>query len=351
MDKLEQYLDQVCRSIGGPRALRHHVRQELREHLLDAVAQHKAAGMTEEKALDRALEDFGGPEQVRSELEATHGQRLLPVVIEKAMQWKEKTMKAKWLWASWAYLALVVVIALEVLFITFANIFIVPKFQRLMLDGIIDPAILDQQGMGWIPAFLEDVRTVGGRYTIWWILVPAVTWLLFEWRVRSDNKAFMRLSALGTAAVGLMVVVFLMSASLVVAFCLGAPATGRLVQPFALDQIAKIDTSVGALEQALPKKDWDAMQEPADRASEAMDNLVKAAPAAPALARGLQPMAYSELQTTVDDLRAHMKSASESLREARQAVHDKDAGRLDAALKKFHEEYAPVQSAAKKTVR
>jgi hypothetical protein len=351
MDKLEQYLDQVCRSIGGPRALRQHVRQELREHLLDAVAQHKAAGMTEEKALDRALEDFGGPEQVRSELEATHGQRLLPVVIDKAMQWKEKTMKAKWLWASWAYLALVGVIALEVLFITLANIFIVPKFQRLTLDGIIDPAILDQQGTSWMPTFLEHVRVVGGQYTLWLILVPAVAWGLFEWSVRSENKAFMRLSALGTAAVGLMVVVFLMSASLLVSFCLGAPGTARLVQPFALDQIAKIDTSVAALEQALPKKDWEAIQEPAERASEAMDNLVKAAPAAPALAMGNRPMTSSELQTAVDELRAHMKAASECLREARQAVHDKDASRLEAALKKFHEEYAPVQAAAKKTGR
>jgi hypothetical protein len=32
MDKLEQYLDQVCRNIGGPYAMRRHVRQELREH-------------------------------------------------------------------------------------------------------------------------------------------------------------------------------------------------------------------------------------------------------------------------------------------------------------------------------
>src|SRR5215471_11793159 len=112
MDKLEQYLDQVCRSIGGPRSLRQHIRQELREHLLDAAARHKAAGLPEEQALDRALEDFGGPEQVRSELEATHGHRLLPVVIDKAMQWKENTLKAKWLWTTWAYLAVVVLIAL-----------------------------------------------------------------------------------------------------------------------------------------------------------------------------------------------------------------------------------------------
>src|SRR5438105_8157334 len=121
MEKLEQYLDQVCRSIGGPRALRQHVRQELREHLLDAVAEHKAAGLSEDKALDRALEDFGGPEQVRSELEATHGHRLLPVVIDKAMQWKEKTMHTKWLWTTWADLTLLGVIALAVMWISFST--------------------------------------------------------------------------------------------------------------------------------------------------------------------------------------------------------------------------------------
>ena len=61
MDKLEQYLDRVCRGIGGPRSLRQHVRQELREHLLDAVAQHRAAGMSEDEAVQRALEEFGKP--------------------------------------------------------------------------------------------------------------------------------------------------------------------------------------------------------------------------------------------------------------------------------------------------
>src|SRR5208337_5176001 len=64
MDKLEHYLDRVCRGIGGPKSLRQHVRQELREHLLDAVAEHRAAGLSEEEALTRALEDFGGPEQL-----------------------------------------------------------------------------------------------------------------------------------------------------------------------------------------------------------------------------------------------------------------------------------------------
>src|SRR5437868_173560 len=145
MDKLERYLDDVCRGIGGPRALRQHVRQELREHLLDAAAQHKAAGLTEDRALEQALADFGRPEEVRSGLEETHGHRLLGVVIDKALDWKEKTMRAKWLWATWAHLALAIVIVLEVLFITFNVIFLVPRFQKLMLDGIIDPAALEEQ--------------------------------------------------------------------------------------------------------------------------------------------------------------------------------------------------------------
>src|SRR5207253_9735339 len=134
MDKLEQYLDQVCRSIAGPRSLRQHIRQELREHLLDAAAEHKAAGMPDAGALDRALEDFGGPEEVRSELEATHGHRLMTVVIDKALQWKEKTMRAKWLCTTWAHLALVVVIALAVGGTTFANIFFVPRLQKILRE-------------------------------------------------------------------------------------------------------------------------------------------------------------------------------------------------------------------------
>src|SRR5437773_11902056 len=106
MEKLERYLDQVCRSLGGARAMRQHVRQELREHLLDAVAQHKVAGATDEAALARALEEFGNPDDVRTELEAAHGHRMMAVVIDEAIEWKETTMKAKWLWRSWAYLAL-----------------------------------------------------------------------------------------------------------------------------------------------------------------------------------------------------------------------------------------------------
>jgi hypothetical protein len=37
MDPLDEFLDRVYRGVGGSRELRLHLRQELREHLLDAA--------------------------------------------------------------------------------------------------------------------------------------------------------------------------------------------------------------------------------------------------------------------------------------------------------------------------
>src|SRR6185437_8385073 len=239
MDKLEHYLDQVCRSIGGPRSLRQHIRQELREHLLDAAAEHKTAGLPEEEALARALEEFGGPEQVRAELEATHGHRLLPVVIDKAMQWKENTMKAKWLWTTWSYLAAVVLIVLEVFFITFNELYIIPKFQKLTRYGILDPA---EKGTAWMAGFLNGLDSVG-RYTTQILLLALAAWGLFEWRVKSENKPFIRQSLLGTVAVALMVVVILMAGSLTISFILAVP-NNRMARPWAVEQVTAIDTAI-----------------------------------------------------------------------------------------------------------
>jgi hypothetical protein len=344
MDKLEDYLDQVCRRIGGPRSLRQHIRQELAEHLRDAAAQHRAAGLSDEDALARALEDFGKPQEVRSELEATHGQRLLAVVIDKAIEWKEMTMKAKWLWASWAYLTVVGVIALEVLFITFSVIFLLPKFQKLMQDGIIDPAIVEDSGASWMPAFLDRLSYLTGHYTTFMLLAAVVAWGLFEWRVRSENKPLIRLAVLGSVAVGLMTVVVLMAGSLVISFCLGVPAAGRLARPFALDQVAHINASVGALERALAKKDWEAMRDDASQAIHSLDDLAKAAPAVHVLQSWIEQPAAAEL-------RARMKVASECLVEAQQAIGKQDAVQLEAALQVFHKSFEPVRQAAKRAPR
>jgi hypothetical protein len=324
--------------------MRQHVRQELREHLLDALAQHQAAGLSADEALDRALEEFGKPDEVRSDLEAAHGrQRMMALVIDRALQWKERTMRAKWLWMSWAYLGLTAVIALEVLFITFSVVFIVPKFKKLLRDGLIDPAIINEQGMSWMPAFLDDLSNVAGGYATWWLLLAAAAWGLFEWRVRSENKPWMRLSALGTAAVGLMVVVVLTAAALVISFCLGVPQTARLARPYAVQQVVGIDTALGALKEAQTKKDWQASEEHVQQAMRAVVNLNNTASVVPSLSPGNEP-------PTVGELRACLSQALEDLGEAHQAIQGKDAGRLEAALQKFHKSFAPVREAAKRPV-
>jgi hypothetical protein len=70
-----------------------------------------------------------------------------------------------------------------------------------------------------------------------------------------------------------------------------------------------------------------------------MDNLANARPAIHALASWNPP-------PKVDELRMQLKSAKECLLEAQQAGREKDAERLQGALRKFHELYGPVGKAA-----
>jgi hypothetical protein len=341
MDKLEHYLDQVCRGIGGARSLRQHLRQELREHLLDAVAEHRRAGLSEEAALEQALEDFGGSEQVHSELEATHGHRFLAVMIDKAMQWKEMTMRAKWLWMTWAYLAVGGVFLMELLYLGFAAKFLLPKMQKLKVDGMFAFDDRSEPMVAWMDSFLHRVEWAWQTLSVMLFLLLAVLWGLFEWRVRSENKPFMRLAALGTAALGLMLVVVLTAGSQEVPFYVGLPAMGQISAPFASEQMASIDRSVSAIEQALPKKDWEAIQDQANRASGAVNRLGVAA-------GGISALKALEGKPTATELRARLKSANEWLLEAQQAGREKDAERLTAALQKFHDLYGPIEKAARK---
>jgi hypothetical protein len=340
MNRLERYLDQVCRSIGGPKALRQHVRQELREHLLDAVDQHKAAGLPELEALERALAEFGKPEEVRSELEATHGHRMMAVVIDKAMQWKEITMKAKWLWTTWAYLAVVVLIALELFSVWFNVIFLIPKYQKLRHDGIIDPAIDEESGVGWMTRFLNGLSDFTGHYTTFLLIAAAAAWGLFEWRVKSENKPFIRLALLGTVAVVLMVVFMLTSGGQTIQFYLGVPAMGKIARPWAVQQVETIDAAMTSLEQAMGKNDWEGMQQQADEASSAMNRL-STGPALTSLTKGHEP-------PVLEALRADLNQAKEDLAQAQQAIREKNAVKVKTAIDKCTKSLESLREAAKK---
>ena len=133
-------------------------------------------------------------------------------------------------------------------------------------------------------------------------------------------------------------------AALLICFCLGAPANAGIARQYAVDQVSHGDTSAAAIEQALMKKDWEAMQAAADRAAQALVQLAEAPAAIPALAKRNPP-------TKADELRARVNAASEDLAALQQAIRDKDAARVEAALEKFRDSYKPLHEAASRPAR
>jgi len=340
MDRLEVYLDQVCRGIAGPRSLRLHVRRELREHLLDAAAEHRSAGLSDDEAMLRALADFGAPEQVRSELEATHGHRLMAVVVDKAMQWKEKTMRAKWLWTTWTYLVVLGIIAINGLFLSFAQFACIPKLKKIESDGLINFNDINRDPiMRWLSSWIRGLEWISEHLT-WMLLVATGLWLLFEWRVRSENKGLIRLSALGSLGLVLSIAVFFIAAAMSLPFFLGLPALGKLTTPYALEQLSTMDAALNGIEQSAAKDDWTATQEHVGRMQLALDRLEGSVSAIPGL---MQPME----RMSVADARDRLKEVGENLDEIRRAIREKNAPKLSAALTNVQSLMRPLLEAGR----
>jgi hypothetical protein len=344
MESLEHYLDQVCRGIAGPREMRLHIRQELREHLLDAVAEHRAAGLSEDAALAKALEDFGGPQEVRSELEAQHGHRMMmALVIDKALEWKEKTMKAKWLWTTWAHLALGGVILAQAVFMWWLLFRVAPTYDKVKSDGKLGTPSGYEDVMSWNDSVVA--RTCRLAYwfdqNIWlWLPLLAVAIGLFEWRVRSENKSLIRLSALGTGALALMAPVALASGALVVQFILALSSMhNQPPEPRVRESLATVESSLAALDQAIARKDWGEIDKQSLRMT-AIWKLSGRGAAAPTL------LTIND-QAKIDQLRTELKSAGDAFVDIQSAVESKDEGKLQQGTKQFHDAFDPVQKTAK----
>ncbi len=69
--------------------------------------------------------------------------------------------------------------------------------------------------LSWVPPFLHGLDWLANNMT-WCLLGLALAWGLFEWRLQSENKPLIRLSALGSAALGLTVAAVLTAIALVV---------------------------------------------------------------------------------------------------------------------------------------
>ena len=324
--------------LPGRGRLRQHIRRELEEHIRDSAAGYVAGGLAEEEALAKALEDFGGPEQVRAELEAAHGHRVMGVVVDKALEWKEKTVKAKWLWTTWAHTMLVLTIAVEVVFVFGCVIFIIPKFRELLKDGWIEMAETNALGQlnAWAWSVLPGVTTVARDG--WWVLAAAVlSGVLFEWRVKSDHKTLMRLGGLGTLALSLGVVAFMTAAALILPLIMLAHPVYHANLAFQLrtQHAQDLELSLKVLDEAIVAKDWQHMAERVRRVEGDMDKEYMFSGAS-----------LSESVENAERVRTQFREASSLLHEAHRAADHSNTETFAKAMAGFREAYARVKGAA-----
>jgi hypothetical protein len=94
------------------------------------------------------------------------------------------------------------------------------------------------------------------------------------------------------------------------------------------------------LEVALAKKDWTALEEQVGQVSRGLGRL-EAGPSLHALTN------WNEAPT-VHDLREQLRAAKASLAEVEQAIKEKNAEKLEAALAKFRKAYEPLREVAKR---
>jgi hypothetical protein len=265
---------------------------------------------------------------------------MMLVVIDKALAWKERTMRAKWLWTTWSYLAALGVVAIGILSLCFFNCCLVPKLKKFEADGWLqyhdlpDLPVLDR--LKWIIHALDWA----GEYFVWLLAGAAVLWGLFEWRVRSENKSFMRLAALGTGGLGLTIAVLLAASAIIIPFAVGLPSS-KIVRPFASETVANVDSSISALEKAHEKNDWGAMEDHVHHALQALARL-ESGSTLRALATGNEPTANRDLQL-------HCAAAKDALLDLQHAIQNKQADLVAPLLKRFHQVFDLIQQTAKKS--
>lgn len=217
MRDIERFLDQSCRSVSGPPALRRHLREELKEHVLELIQNHVSSGLSEEEAVGKALEEFGKPEEVRDGLEEVYGRRVTALLIEKAMDWKEKTMKAEWKWSFAGQSVLVLVGAVLLIYMGSVLVFVLPRAVELYASRA-----------GEIPRYLRPVTRLAASWQYYWYLwmLPFVLgYALFEWKCRCESKPQIRMTIENVALLVLGIVVCTVSFAVMVALAT-APISG-----------------------------------------------------------------------------------------------------------------------------
>lgn len=251
----------------------------------------------------------------------------------------EAPITSHWIYKGWIYLTLALAIAINLFWLNFAALFLIPKFQKLAYDGVIDLVYVNSDGLGWMPALLEWVYFFAARKVGWVLFALVVLAGLFEWRVKRPSKPFLRISVLATVALVLSIVSILVGVSLALPQLLSGPVTSRMAVTFARVQVFELEVSIDGMEKALARKDWEALQTSAADATQTLMNLEKLRPAVPGL--------WSPESRSVEDMRRLVQQASAAMTGIRQAITENDANEVERGLKIVRDSHLPLREAAR----
>lgn len=341
MNEIERFLDQACRSVSGSASLRRHLREELKEHLEEAVEGFVAAGMSKDEAVQRAIEEFGEPALVREGLEAVHGRRLTALFIEKAMDWREKTMKTGWKWSFVAQFTILLVIALQVLFIAFMLVFIFPR-------------TLEQcRSLEKTPEYLITCINLTRpfammmEFQIFLLLLFGGGWGLFEWKCRSENKSTIRIAAGAVLAlIVTLVLVYVTAVNIIVWVQIPHWIVTGEVEKSIYQNVSEGSDAFARLTQAVEKRNWSAVDESALGLENAFRPLRYQGAAAPILA-GLAGMEdISEIRRLLNEIAELSDDVHDGIRDG-----DSESQTLErfSKLQQFYDQLATLVEGWPKT--
>lgn len=309
MNEIDRLLDQICHGVGGPRSLRLHLREELREHLEDSVVALKASGLSEEEAVQQAIAEFGDPSLTSNGFQEVYGRDLVAIMIDRAMEWKEKTMKTKWKWEFVAQTGLVLLLGLLVFLFYSIMLYIVPRATDAMLQ-IIGPDRLT--GLNFLSnaywRFFHEERCLV------WLVPLLLIWALFEWKNHSEQKTGIRMTAL--CALCLLWTLLLAASVAIVTIvplqhiALHAHELPRLIS----DKARLAADSYADMERAVERKDWVTAEKAANQFSTAIQDLELSTLAQAILTGSNDYSRLNSLDDTMDEAGDNARDIAESIR-------------------------------------
>jgi hypothetical protein len=275
MNEMERFLDQVCCGVAGSPELRRHLRKELREHLTEEIESNVAAGLSREEAVDKAITECGDPVMIRDGLQAVHGRRLMSLLIEKSMNWRETTMKTGWKWGFVAQVTLALTITVELFFVAVAVVYVLPGIFGWHSD-LATPTF----------AYLDTIKWLAGWLYMQFLWIPCLLlllagWGLFEWKYRSENKSIIRLASLSVSSVVMLVVLAIVWVPMAIdlsmlpgqVYDLQANPTPQQAERIVLPGIAEADAAFQELRAAIERDDWPAVNLAARQLSDTYHSL------------------------------------------------------------------------------